>query len=75
MPRDWRRYARAGFVFVVGAAAGMPLFVEATGIPARSSVVASVVAVSAGVTRLMALSQFKRLLPSWLWKEPPSADE
>lgn len=71
MNSDHRRVVRTVFQTVISVAAGMPLFVEAAGLPEKSAVVAGMVAVSGSVTRLMALPQVEALLPSWLRKEPP----
>jgi hypothetical protein len=63
-----RRTLRTIFQAVIGLAAGMPLIVETSGVPATSGAVAVTLAVSAAVTRVMALPVVDNLLPSWLRK-------
>lgn len=63
------RTARTVFQTVVAIAAGMPLLLDASGIPDATPGVAVVVAVSAALTRLMALPLVNDLLPGFLRKE------
>ena len=63
------RTARTVFQTVVAIAAGMPLLLDASGIPEATPGVAVVLAVSAAVTRLMALPLVNSLLPAFLRKE------
>lgn len=65
-----RRTVRTVFQTVVALAAGMPLIVAASGLADVVPGVAVVLAVSAGVTRVMALPVVDQLLPSWLRSAP-----
>lgn len=67
------RTLRTVFQTVVAVAAGMPLLLDASGIPDATPGVAVVLAVSAAVTRLMALPLVNSLLPSFLRKEDDAA--
>lgn len=67
------RTLRTVFQTVVAVAAGMPLLLDASGIPEATPGVAVVLAVSAAVTRLMALPLVNSLLPSFLRKEDDAA--
>lgn len=69
-----RRTVRTVFQTVVSLAAGAPLLLEASGIPEATPGVAVVLAVSAGLTRLMALDLVNSLLPSFLQKEDSPDD-
>lgn len=68
-----RRTLRTVFQAVVGLAASMPALVAASGLPETSGAVALTVAVSAAVTRVMAVPAVDALLPSWLRKETPES--
>jgi hypothetical protein len=61
-----RRVIRGFFQFVVGLAAGVPLIVQASGIPETTAGVGTALAVGLGLTRVMALPVVDDLLPSWL---------
>lgn len=63
------RTARTVFQTVVAVAAGMPLLLDASGIPDATPGVAVILAVSAAVTRLMALPLVNDLLPGFLRKD------
>lgn len=64
-----RRTVRTVFQTVVSVAAGMPLLLDAAGLPDTLPGVGVVLAVSAAVTRLMALPLVDSLLPSFLKKD------
>jgi hypothetical protein len=64
-----QRTVRTVFQTVVSVAAGMPLLLDAAGIGDAVPGVAVVLAVSAAVTRLMALPLVNSLLPSFLRKD------
>lgn len=66
-----RRTIRTVFQGVVSLAAAAPLLVAATGLPEKTAGIGVFVAVSAAVTRLMALPVVEALMPSWLRKYPP----
>lgn len=68
MTDSTRRTLRTVFQLVVGAAAAMPLLVEAAGLSETSGAVAVALAVSAAVTRVMSLPIVDELLPAWLKK-------
>lgn len=69
MSDSTRRTARTVFQTVVSVAAGMPLLVDAAGVSDTLPGVGVVLAVSAAITRLMALPLVDSLLPSFLRKE------
>lgn len=69
MSDSTRRTARTVFQTVVSIAAGMPLLVDAAGVSDTLPGVGVVLAVSAAVTRLMALPLVDNLLPSFLKKD------
>ncbi|MFG2143689.1 hypothetical protein ACGFRG_05750 [Streptomyces sp. NPDC048696] len=52
---------------VLGLAAGLPLIVDAAGVPQTTAGVTVVLAVAAAVTRVMALPVVQNLLPNWLY--------
>ncbi|WP_330348182.1 hypothetical protein [Streptomyces sp. NBC_00582] len=58
----------------LGIAAVLPAVVDASGIPAALPWVAGALAVSAGVTRVMALPGVQALLPGWLRTDDTSRD-
>ena len=66
MKDSTKRTIRTIFQTIVGLAAGLPLIVDAAGIPEATPGVALALGVAAAVTRLMALPVVNRLLPSWL---------
>ena len=73
----WRTTIRSGFQFVVGLAPMVPLIVHASGIPEGTVGVGGAIAISAGVTRVMALPQvdlfLQRFVP-WLAAAKPAGD-
>jgi hypothetical protein len=69
MKDSTRRTVRTVFQTVVSVAAGMPLLLDASGIPETAPGVGVIVAVAAAVTRLMALPLVDNLLPSFLRKD------
>ncbi|MFF0740532.1 hypothetical protein ACFYVL_09030 [Streptomyces sp. NPDC004111] len=52
----------------LGVAAGLPLIIDASGIPQSTAGVAVAIAVAAGITRVMALPVVHQLLPDWLYR-------
>lgn len=70
-----RRTIRTVFQSAVSLLAAAPLLVDASGIPETTAGVGVLLAVAAGVTRVMALPQvndfIERVAP-WLAKEPKS---
>ncbi|MGW2485175.1 hypothetical protein ACWCWQ_35700 [Streptomyces sp. NPDC001571] len=58
---------------ILGIAAGLPLIIDASGIPQSAAGVALVLAVAGGLTRVMALPVVENLLPGWL-RTAPSPD-
>lgn len=69
MKDSTRRTLRTVFQTVVAVAAGMPLLLGAAGIGGAVPGVAVVLAVSAAITRLMALPLVDSLLPAFLRKD------
>ncbi|GHG09626.1 hypothetical protein [Streptomyces hydrogenans] len=69
MKDSTRRTIRTVFQTVVSVAAGMPLLLDASGIPETAPGVGVIIAVAAAVTRLMALPLVDGLLPSFLKKD------
>ncbi|WP_455712484.1 hypothetical protein [Streptomyces goshikiensis] len=65
------------FQTLLGLAAGLPLIVDASGIPQSAAGVAVALAVAGAVTRVMALPVVQRLLPRWLYEpeHPPAESE
>ena len=63
-----RRTIRTAVQAAVSLAAAAPLLVTASGLAETSSGVAAFLAVSAAVTRLMAVPAVDSLMPSWLRK-------
>lgn len=70
-----RRTVRTVVQTVLGIAAGLPLIIDAAGIPQGAAGVAVTLAVAGGLTRVMALPVVERLLPAWLRSEPSIDDE
>ncbi|MCY0929490.1 hypothetical protein OTB20_25470 [Streptomyces sp. H27-H1] len=72
-----QRTVRTVFQTLLGLAAGLPLIIDASGIPQTTAGVAVALAVAGAVTRVMALSVVHNLLPNWLYRSdpPPRADE
>ncbi|MFF3178111.1 hypothetical protein ACFVQ0_36450 [Streptomyces sp. NPDC057900] len=70
-----RRTVRTVVQTVLGLAAGLPLIIDAAGIPQTAAGVGVALAVAGGLTRVMALPVVEGLLPSWLRAEPNTDDE
>lgn len=68
-----RRTARTAFQLLLGLAAGLPLLVHTAGLPDTLPGLSTVLAVAAAATRVMALPQVDRWLPSWLKMAPAKA--
>ncbi|MFD7262084.1 hypothetical protein [Streptomyces sp. NPDC059874] len=68
-----RRTVRTIVQTVLALAAGLPLIIDAAGIPQTAVGVGLALAVAGGVTRVMALPVVEALLPQWL-RAAPSAD-
>jgi len=66
MQDSTKRTLRTVLQTTLGIAAVLPAAVGASGIPAALPWVAGALAVSAGVTRVMALPGVQALLPGWL---------
>ncbi|MFI5686796.1 hypothetical protein [Streptomyces sp. NPDC051636] len=69
-----RRTVRTVVQTVLALAAGLPLIIDAAGIPQTEAGVGVALAVAAGITRVMALPVVEGLLPAWLRAEPSSDD-
>lgn len=67
-----RRTARTVFQAILGLAAGLPLIVDASGLPGSAAGVAVTLAVAGAVTRVMALPVVQGLLPRWLYVSEPA---
>ncbi|MEU8773371.1 hypothetical protein [Streptomyces sp. NPDC048606] len=67
------RTARTVFQAFLGLAAGLPLIVDASGLP--GSAVGVAVALAGAVTRVMALPVVQGLLPRWLYEPERAAVE
>ncbi|WP_439676011.1 hypothetical protein [Embleya sp. MST-111070] len=75
MTDSTRRTIRTVVQAVLGLAAGLPLIITASGIPETAAGVGVILAVAAGVTRVMALPVVQQLMPSWLRTDPvPNGD-
>jgi len=70
-----RRTVRTVVQTVLAIAAGLPLIIDAAGIPQTAAGVGAAVAVAAGITRVMALPVVDNLLPAWLRAAPSIDDE
>ncbi|MGA5268037.1 hypothetical protein [Streptomyces lydicamycinicus] len=70
-----RRTIRTVVQTVLGLAAGLPLIIDAAGIPQTAAGVGVALAVAGGLTRVMALPVVENLLPAWLRAEANSDDE
>ncbi|MEU6822790.1 hypothetical protein ABZ921_19360 [Streptomyces atriruber] len=70
-----RRTVRTLVQTVLGFAAGLPLIIDAAGIPQTAAGVGVALAVAGGLTRVMALPVVEGLLPVWLRAEPNRDDE
>ncbi|MDV6276366.1 hypothetical protein R3Q06_22975 [Rhodococcus erythropolis] len=70
----WRAVVRTVFALVVGFAPLLPVIVSASGISAAAPGVGVALAISAGVTRVLALPQVDAFLKHWapwLATQPP----
>ncbi|MFC9294370.1 hypothetical protein [Streptomyces sp. NPDC057010] len=65
-----RRTVRTVVQTVLALAAGLPLIIDASGIPQTAAGVGLALAVAGGVTRVMALPVVEALLPAWLRTGP-----
>jgi hypothetical protein len=70
-----RRTIRTVVQTVLALAAGLPLIINAAGIPQTAAGVGVALAVAGGITRVMALPVVENLLPAWLRAAPNSDDE
>ncbi|WP_411129922.1 hypothetical protein [Streptomyces sp. x-19] len=70
-----RRTIRTVVQTVLGLAAGLPLIIDAAGIPQTAAGVGVALAVAGGLTRVMALPVVENLLPAWLRADRNSDDE
>ncbi|MCY0921370.1 hypothetical protein ABT160_10815 [Streptomyces sp. NPDC001941] len=70
-----RRTLRTVVQTVLALAAGLPLIIDAAGIPQTAAGVGLALAVAGGVTRVMALPVVENVLPAWLRAEPSTDDE
>ncbi|MET9690130.1 hypothetical protein ABZY81_16910 [Streptomyces sp. NPDC006514] len=68
-----RRTVRTVVQTVLALAAGLPLIIDAAGVPQTAAGVGLALAVAGGVTRVMALPVVEALLPRWL-RAAPDAD-
>lgn len=62
----WRATVRTAFAVTVGFAPLVPVIVSSSGIPAATPGVAAALAISAGVTRTLAVPQVNEFLLRWL---------
>ncbi|MER6391276.1 hypothetical protein ABT236_22765 [Streptomyces sp. NPDC001523] len=67
-----QRTVRTVFQTLLGVAAGLPLIIDASGIPQTTAGVAVALAVAGAVTRIMALPVVHNLLPNWLYLSDPA---
>jgi hypothetical protein len=75
MKDSTRRTIRTSFQTGLALAAGLPLIVAASGVSDALPGLGVVLAVAAGITRVMALPLIDGLLPSWLRAAPsPEAE-
>ncbi|MFD6889307.1 hypothetical protein [Streptomyces sp. NPDC059957] len=65
-----RRTARTIVQTVLALASGLPLIIDASGIPQTAAGVGIALAVAGAITRVMALPVVDRLLPAWLRTGP-----
>lgn len=70
-----RRTIRTVVQTVLALAAGLPLIINAAGIPQTAAGVGVALAVAGGITRVMALPVVENLLPTWLRAAPSVDDE
>lgn len=69
MTDETKRLVRTAFQVVVSLAIAMPLIVAATGWSSTAPIIAAVLSVSLGITRVMAIPAVEKLLPGWLRRE------
>ncbi|MFJ7902364.1 hypothetical protein ACIQ6V_18040 [Streptomyces sp. NPDC096198] len=70
-----RRTLRTVVQTVLGLATGLPLIIDAAGIPQTAAGIGLALAVAGGLTRVMALPVVENLLPSWLRAAPDTDAE
>ena len=73
-----RTTIRSVFQVLIGLAAVMPIVISTLGLPATGGIVGIVLAVSAGITRVMAIPAVNRFLEDhlpWLAAKPPAVVE
>ncbi|MEV5527814.1 hypothetical protein [Streptomyces prunicolor] len=70
-----RRAIRTIVQTVLALTSGLPLIINAAGIPQTAVGVGVALAVAGGITRVMALPVVENLLPAWLRAAPDSDDE
>ncbi|MDH2387642.1 hypothetical protein QCN29_02325 [Streptomyces sp. HNM0663] len=66
MSQPARRTVRTVTQTVLGLAAGLPLIIDAASIPQTAAGVGLALAITGGITRVMALPVVDNLLPQWL---------
>lgn len=66
-----RRTIRTVVQTVLALAAGLPLIIEAAGIPQTAAGIGVALTVAGGITRVMALPVVENLLPRWLRTSTP----
>lgn len=71
MKDSTKRTIRTVVQTIIAIAAGLPLIVDAAGIPEAAPGIAIALGVAAAVTRVMALPVVNQLLPGWLALEDP----
>jgi hypothetical protein len=69
MKDSTRRTIRTVVQTGLSAAGALPLIVQASGVPQTTAGVGVLLAVAAGLTRVMALPAVDSLLPAWLRKD------
>ncbi|KZM70748.1 hypothetical protein [Nocardia terpenica] len=62
----WHAVARTVFQLAIGIAAAMPIIVSASGIPATAAGTGAALAISAAITRIMAIPAVDAALRLWL---------
>lgn len=73
----WRTVSRTVFQAIIGLAAVMPLIINASGVDETLPVIVLMLAISGGVTRIMALEEVETWLQTnfpWLAAEPKQAE-
>ncbi|MFF0744224.1 hypothetical protein ACFYVL_27880 [Streptomyces sp. NPDC004111] len=70
-----RRTVRTVVQTALALTAGLPLILDASGIPQTAAGVGVALAVAGGITRVMRLPVVEALLPTWLRAEPSTDDE